>query len=79
MFTLPTVAIAPIANGFGAVVIPTIDGALYGWLLVAVLIVTAFGILRATSRPDSGRINEPSQPAAREPLVSAELPRKIAA
>lgn len=48
MFALPTLALAPVANDFGALVLP-IDGALLGWFMVVALIVSAIGVLRGSS------------------------------
>ncbi len=80
MFTLPGFTLAPILNGFGAFVLPTIDGALYGWFLIAALVVTAFGIARSMTSADvaTPAVQRPAEPR-RDNLVTIDLPRHAAA
>ena len=79
MFALPTFAVVPAMNGFGAVVLPVVDGSIYGWVLIAAMLVTAFAVLSSNRTHRSDRVIVPPAPRQRERLISIDIPREVAA
>ncbi len=83
MFALPALAVAPVVNSVGVGTVPVLDGALYGWALIAALVIATFGILRASLAEDFARAGGAGRSSRTPPtaprLRIVDTPSKVAA